>query len=69
VYYALEGLGVTARDTWMIGDNLEWEVLTRQRLGIYAIWMDVHSEGLPVGPPTKSDRIIHLSAELLPQRT
>ena len=24
--HAMEALGVTAKDTWMIGDNLEWEV-------------------------------------------
>ena len=47
--HAMEALGVTARDTWMIGDNLEWEVVTPQRLGIYAIWMDAHGDGLPEG--------------------
>ncbi len=26
--HAMEALGVTARDTWMIGDNLEWEVVS-----------------------------------------
>ena len=36
-------------DTWMIGDNLEWEVEAPQRLGIYAIWIDIHGEGLPAG--------------------
>src|SRR6185312_9093869 len=45
--HAMEALGVTARDTWMIGDNLEWEVEAPQRLGIYAIWIDVHGDGLP----------------------
>ena len=37
----MEALGVTAPETWMIGDNLEWEVVAPQRLGIYAIWIDV----------------------------
>ena len=45
--HAMDALGVTAPDTWMIGDNLEWEVVAPQRLGIYAIWMDVHGDGLP----------------------
>ena len=45
--HAMEALGVTAPDTWMIGDNLEWEVEAPQRLGIYAIWIDVHGDGLP----------------------
>src|SRR6267154_5299686 len=38
--HAMDALGVTAGETWMIGDNLEWEVVVPQRLGIYAIWMD-----------------------------
>src|SRR5436190_10881282 len=63
--HAMEALGVTARDTWMIGDNLEWEVEAPQRLGIYAIWMDVHGEGLPPESTVKPDRIIRSLSELL----
>jgi putative hydrolase of the HAD superfamily len=63
--HAMESLGVTARDTWMVGDNLEWEVVTPQRLGIYAIWMDAHSDGLPEGSTIKPDRIIRSLSELL----
>jgi putative hydrolase of the HAD superfamily len=44
------------------------EVVTPQRLSIYAIWMDVHGEDLPVGSPIKPDRIIRSLAELLPHR-
>ena len=58
-------LGVTAPDTWMIGDNLEWEIAAPQRLGIYAIWMDVHGDGLPPGSTVKPDRIIRSLSELL----
>ena len=47
--HAMQALGVTASETWMIGDNLEWEVVAPQRLGIYAIWIDVHGDGLPAG--------------------
>ena len=63
--HAMEKLGVGPRDTWMIGDNLEWEVVAPQRLGIYAIWMDVHGDGLPDGSPVKPDRIIRSLSELL----
>jgi putative hydrolase of the HAD superfamily len=52
----------------MIGDNLEWEVVAPQRLGIYAIWIDVHGEGLPDGSAVKPDRIIRSLTELLPPR-
>ncbi len=66
--HAMEALGVTAPDTWMVGDNLEWEVEVPQRLGIYAIWMDVHGEGLPPGSTVKPDRIIRSLGELLPDQ-
>ena len=65
-HHAMQALGVTAPETWMVGDNLEWEVEVPQRLGIYAIWMDVHGAGLPQGSPVKPDRIIRSLAELLP---
>jgi putative hydrolase of the HAD superfamily len=65
--HAMDALGVTAADTWMIGDNLEWEVEVPQKLGIYAIWMDVHGDGLPPGSTVKPDRIIRSLGELLPK--
>jgi putative hydrolase of the HAD superfamily len=64
--HAMQALGVSAKDTWMIGDNLEWEVVAPQRLGIYAIWIDVHGEGLPTESAVKPDRIIRSLTELLP---
>jgi putative hydrolase of the HAD superfamily len=64
--HAMEALGVTAPDTWMVGDNLEWEIAAPQRLGIFAIWMDVHGDGLPVGSTVRPDRIIRSLTELLP---
>ena len=64
--HAMEALGVTARETWMIGDNLEWEVEAPQRLGIYAIWIDVHGDGLPAESAVKPDRIIRSLTELVP---
>lgn len=64
--HAMQTLDVTAADTWMIGDNLEWEVEAPQRLGIYSIWMDVHGDGLPAESPITPDRIIRSLSELLP---
>ena len=66
--HAMQALGVTAPETWMIGDNLEWEIVAPQRLGIYAIWMDTHGEGLPADSTVKPDRIIRSLSELLPER-
>jgi putative hydrolase of the HAD superfamily len=64
--HAMQALGVGPNDTWMIGDNLEWEIEAPQRLGIYSIWMDVHGDGLPEGSTVKPDRIIRSLTELLP---
>jgi len=64
--HAMQALGVTAQETWMIGDNLEWEVEAPQRLGIYAIWIDVHGDGLPPASAIKPDRIIRSLTELVP---
>jgi putative hydrolase of the HAD superfamily len=64
--HAMAALGVTASETWMVGDNLEWEVEVPQRLDIYAIWIDVHGEGLPADSAVKPDRIIRSLTELVP---
>jgi putative hydrolase of the HAD superfamily len=63
--HALASLGVDASETWMVGDNLEWEVIAPQRLGIHAIWHDVAGEGLPEGSAVRPDRVIRSLHELL----
>jgi len=63
--HAMEVLGVAPHETWMVGDNLEWEVVGPQRLGIHAIWHDGYGLGLPPGSPIKPDRIIRRLSELL----
>lgn len=63
--HALQALGVEAHDTWMVGDNLEWEVAAPQRLGITGIWHDHLGVGLPSGSPIRPDRIITNLGDLL----
>lgn len=63
--HAMEVLGVGPRETWMVGDNLEWEVTAPQRLGIHAIWHDGYGNGLPPDSLIKPDRIIRRLSELL----
>ena len=63
--HAMEALGVEAHETWMVGDNLEWEVAAPQRLGIFAIWHDAFGQGLPEGSAVRPDRIIRTISELL----
>lgn len=64
--HAVAALDVDPQQTWMVGDNLEWEVAAPQRLGIFAIWHDVLGEGLPAGSTIRPDRIIRSFAELMP---
>jgi len=64
--HALNALDARPEETWMVGDNLEWEVIAPQRLGIHAIWHDALGRGLPSGSEAKPDRIIRSLPELLP---
>ncbi|MGH7031711.1 MAG: HAD family hydrolase [Stellaceae bacterium] len=63
--HAMTALGVGPGETWMVGDNLEWEIAAPQRLGIYAIWHDGYGAGLAPDCPVRPDRIIRALPELL----
>ena len=63
--HAMAALKCEPHETWMVGDNLEWEVAAPQRLGIYGVWHDHAGAGLPEGSPVKPDRIIRGLGELL----
>jgi len=65
--HALAVLGTEAHETWMVGDNLEWEIAAPQRLGIRGIWHDSLGRGLPAGTDVRPDRIIRSLGELLPE--
>jgi putative hydrolase of the HAD superfamily len=62
--HALEALAIGAEESWIVGDNLEWEVAAPQRLGIYAVWCDCYGAGLPRGCRVRPDRIIHRLPEI-----
>jgi putative hydrolase of the HAD superfamily len=64
--HAMQALDVVPQETWMVGDNLEWEVVAPQRLGIHAIWHDPAGQGLPPDSTIRPDRIIRRLTELLP---
>jgi putative hydrolase of the HAD superfamily len=67
VYHrAMNALGVSPADTWMVGDNLDFDVAAPQKLGLYGVWIDVQGRGLPVGSTVKPDRIVRSLAELRP---
>ena len=63
--HALAALGTAPSDTWIVGDNLDWEVIVPQRLGFHAIWRDPVGKGMPAGHPARPDRIITRLAELI----
>lgn len=63
--HALDALGAVARDSWMVGDNLEWDVAAPQRLGLSAAWVDGPGHGLPAGSPVRPDRVLRAFGDML----
>ncbi|MCY3647554.1 MAG: HAD family hydrolase [Chloroflexi bacterium] len=63
---ALATLDVEPADAWMVGDNLEADILGAQQVGVHAIWVDPDGAGLPEGSPVRPDRVIRSLADLLP---
>jgi putative hydrolase of the HAD superfamily len=61
---ALDALDATPAESWMVGDNLEWDVGGPQKLGITGIWIDAKNGGLPAGSTVRPDRIIRALSEL-----
>jgi putative hydrolase of the HAD superfamily len=62
---ALESLQVTAGQSWMVGNDLYFDIEGARRSGIYSIWCDHEKTDLPVEAKTKPDRVIHNLTELL----
>ena len=62
---ALDRLQVRPERTWMVGDRLEFDIAGAQSLGIFAIWSDYTSRGLPVSSEIVPNGIIHDISELL----
>lgn len=51
---ALRTLRCKAPNTWMVGDNLEWDVLAPQRLGIHGIWVNPTGATPDAGDPQRT---------------
>jgi putative hydrolase of the HAD superfamily len=62
---ALRSLRATPEHTWMVGDNLEWDVSGAQAVGIYGIWLDKQGRGLPPDAIARPDRIVRSVPDLL----
>lgn len=65
---ALLALSIAATESWMVGDNLEWDVAAPQALGVQGIWVDVRGAGVPSTATTRPDRIIRTLSDLHEQR-
>ena len=63
--HALQQLNITAREAWMVGDDLERDIAGAQSVGIFAVWIDWRDEGLPESTSIQPDRIIRNLSELL----
>ena len=65
VYWsALKALNVDPRDVWMVGDNLEWDVLAPMRLGITGVWVDRLGDGLPSSVAVRPHKVVRSLREL-----
>jgi putative hydrolase of the HAD superfamily len=62
--HALERVSVPAREAWMVGDSLVWDIAGAQQLGIYAVWVDWRGKGLPESAAVRPDRIIKSISEM-----
>ncbi len=58
-------LGVSEQESWIVGDNLEWEVRVPQQLGFFAVWNDFRGKGLPAESDVVPDRIVNSIRELI----
>jgi putative hydrolase of the HAD superfamily len=64
-WLALSALGLKPEQTYMVGDNLSWDVEAPQQMGIKAIWIDRKGMGLPVGSTAAPHRVIRDISEVL----
>lgn len=56
--YALDTLHVKPEETWMVGDNLIWDVSGAQQLGIFSVWNDYNMLCLPADANVTPDLIV-----------
>jgi putative hydrolase of the HAD superfamily len=63
--HVLAELRVTPSRAWMVGDNLEWDVIAPQRLGLKGAWIDSEGAGVPAAATARPDLIIRAFTEIL----
>mgnify|MGYP001567530568 CR=1 FL=1 len=63
---AMNRLAVNANETWMIGNDLQYDLPGAKELGIFSIWCDFEKKGLPPSSKVVPDKIIRDIVELIP---
>lgn len=64
-HHTLAALGTAPEQTWMIGDNLAFDIAPAHALGMTTIWYDKRRTGLPKDAPVQPHRIITRISELI----
>lgn len=64
-HHVSQELGVEPGDSWIVGDNLEWEVRVPQSLGYYAIWNDHKGVGISTESKITPNRTVQSIYELM----
>ena len=63
--HALGILGASPDNAWMVGDDLQRDILGANDSGIYSIWVDLQNKGLPDNAAAQPDRIVTAISELV----
>jgi len=63
--HALTTLEARPDQTWIVGDNLEWEVLAPSQLGLWTVWVDRTGNGVPADSLARPDQVIPVLSDLL----
>ena len=63
--HARRARGAAPASALMAGDNLEFDVLGPQRVGLLGVWVDRVGAGVPAASPVRPDRTIRSLSELL----
>jgi putative hydrolase of the HAD superfamily len=61
---ALGAVETPPEETWMVGDNLHWDVGQAQRMGMRGVWVDGRRRGLPPDCPVQPHLIVRSISEL-----
>lgn len=63
--HVLNEFGTSSECACMVGDNLMWDILGPQKIGIQGIWCDRNNKGLPTDSAVRPDKIIQNLSELI----